>query len=216
MAACRISSSSGSRQIFSAPETWTTVARAPINRTKLSASRFEYRNRRTNLDLMRTSAISPSCESDVTTLNSSCSQAAMISPGGPVGLRKAETQTLVSSRATSGTAVRLYLVSGLGDLRLDFVLRDCFCPTLHTAQQSIEIISPLALGVECDQYARPLLQSKASQRFQNAFLIDHSDRLFIGMNFSWKVHAENYNDHTTDRQATASRFRRMCLRERTG
>jgi hypothetical protein len=26
--------------------------------------------------------------------------------------------------------------------------------------------------------------------------------LFIGMNFSWEVHELDYNDHTTDRQAT--------------
>jgi hypothetical protein len=212
MAASRISSSSGSRQIFSSPEIWTTVARAAINRTNLCASRFGYRNRRTNRGLMRTSAISPSCESAVTTLNLSCAQAAMISPGGPVGLRKAETQTLVSSRATSGTAVCLYLGPGLGDLRLDLVLRSCFRAALHAAQQSIKFAPPLALGVECDQYARLFLQSKAPQRSQDAFLINHCDRLFIGMYFFWEVHALDYNDQATDRQATTSR--QTCWRGR--
>jgi hypothetical protein len=101
--------------------------------------------------------------------------------GGPEGLIKAETQTLVSSRATSGTALCLYLGSGFGNLRLDFSLRDRFCPTLHPAQQSIKFTPPLPLGIERDQDTRLFLQSKPSQRSQYAFLIDRSKRLFRGM-----------------------------------
>jgi hypothetical protein len=71
IAASTIWSSSGSRHICSSPDVCTTVARAAINRTNACASRREYRNRRTSRGLLRTSAISLSCESDVTTLNSS-------------------------------------------------------------------------------------------------------------------------------------------------
>ena len=192
IAASTIWSSSGSRHICSSPDVCTTVARAAINRTNASASRWGYRNRRTNRGLLRTSAISLSCESDVTTLNSSSPQAATTCPGGPFGLRKAETQTLVSSRAASGTAFGLDLGSRSSHFRFDSVLRNRFGTSFHSPQHAFEFVSPPALGVKRDQDAGLLLQPKRSERFQYTVLIHGSNRLFDWMNFFWQRHKADY------------------------
>jgi hypothetical protein len=161
IAASRISSSSGSRQIFSSPLVWTIVARAAMSRANISASSWEYLKRPINLGRPRTSAISISCEEDVTALKPSRAHAFATCPGGPVGFKKADTQTLVSSRATSGTALRFDLSPGLTDLPLDFVLRYRFRSCLHPAPQTVKFTAPLPFWVECDQNARLFLQSKA-------------------------------------------------------
>ena len=192
IAASTIWSSSGSRHIWSSPDVRTTVARAAINRTNASASRWGYRNRRTSRGLLRTSAISLSCESDVTILNSSSAQAATTCPGGPFGLRKAETQTLVSSRAASGTAFGLDLRSRSSHFRFNSVLRCRFSTSFHSPQHAVKLVSPPALGVKRDQDAGLLLQPKRSERFQHTFLIHGSNRLFDRMNFFWQRHKADY------------------------
>jgi hypothetical protein len=192
IAASTMWSSSGSRHICSSPVVCTIVARAAINRTNASASRWGYRNRRTNRGLLRTSAISPSCESDVTTLNSSSPQAATTCPGGPFGLRKAETQTLVSSRAASGTAFGLDLGSRSSHFRFNSLLRSRFSTSFHSPQHAFKLVSPPALGVKSDQDAGMFLQPKGSQRFQYTFLIHGSNRLFDRMKFFWQRHKADY------------------------
>ena len=192
IAASTIWSSSGSRHIRSSPDVCTTVARAAINRTKASVSRWGYRNRRTSRGLLRTSAISPSCEGDVTALNSSFPQAATTCPGGPFGFRKAETQTLVSSRATSGTAFRFHFGPRSSHFRFNSVLRSRFSTSFHSPQHAFEFISPPALGVKRDQDAGLLLQPKGSERFQYTFLIHGSNRLFDRMIFFWQRHKADY------------------------
>jgi hypothetical protein len=193
IAASTIWSSSGSRQIFSSPEVCKTVARAAINRTKASASRWGYRNRWTNRGLLRTSAISASCESDVTTLNSSSAQAATTCPGGPFALRKAETQTLVSSRAASGTAFGLDLSSRSSHFCFNSVLRNRFSTSFHSPQHAVKFASPPALGVERDQDAGLLFQPKRSERFQHTFLIHSFNRLFDRVNFFRQRHTADYS-----------------------
>ena len=148
IAASRISSSSGSRQIFNSPVVGTAVARAAMSRTNNSASRCGYLNRRINRGRLRTSASSPSCVSEVTALNLSRRQAATTCPGGPEGFRKADIQTFVSSRTTSGTAFCLHLGSGSSDFRLDIALRNVFCPGLHSAQQAIQVALPSPLWMK--------------------------------------------------------------------
>ena len=210
IAPSKISLSSGSRQIFRSPEVWTIFARAAIRRTNISTSSGGDLNRSVNRGRLRTSPISASCEREVTAVKWSRRHLSITCPGGPVGLRKAETQTLVSSRATSGTTLCLYLGSGFGDLRLDFVLRERFCPMLHAPQQSMKFTPPLSFAVERDQDARLFLQSKPLQRPQYALFVDRGNRLFRGMYFSWRVHALDYNDRARNRQDEISRYRRMC------
>jgi hypothetical protein len=164
IAASTIWSSSGSRQIFSSPEVCTTVARAAINRTKASASRW-----------------SPS------------GQAATTCPGSPFGLRKAEIQTLVSSRAASGTAFGLDLGSRSSHFRFNSVLRNRSSTSLHSPQHAVKFASPPALGVERDQDAGLLFQPKRSERFQHTFLIHSFNRLFDRMNFFWQRHKADYS-----------------------
>jgi hypothetical protein len=192
IAASTIWSSSGSRHICSSPDVRTTVARAAINRTNASASRWGYRNRWTSRGLLRTSAISLSCGSDVTILNSSSAQAATTCPGGPFGLRKAETQTLVSSRAASGTAFGLDLGSRSSHFRFNSVLRCRFSTSFHSPQHAVKLVSPPALGVKRDHDAGLLLQPKRSKRLQHTFLIHGSNRLFAMMNFFWQRHKADY------------------------
>src|SRR5262249_15250903 len=142
--------------------------------------------------LLRTSAISLSCESDVTTLNSSSPQAATTRPGGPFGLRKAEIETLVSSRAASGTAFGLDLGSRLSHFRFNSVLRSRFSTSFHSPQHAFKFVSPPALGVKRDQDAGLLLQPKGPKRFQNTFLIHGSNHLFDRMNFFGQRHKADY------------------------
>jgi hypothetical protein len=168
IAASTIWSSSGSRQIFSSPDVCTTVARAAINRTNASASRWAYRNRRTNRGLLRTSAISLSCESDVTTLNSSSAQAATTCPGGPFGLRKAETQTLVSSRTTSGTAYCFCLGAGLCDFRLDFFLRYAARAPAHLAHQPVKVSVPPTFAAQGNGHSGFFSQAQRFERSKHA------------------------------------------------
>ena len=114
-------------------------------------------------------------ESDVTTLNSSSPQAATTCPGGPFGLRKAETQTLVSSRAASGTAFGLDLGSRSSHFRFNSALRSRFSTSFHSPQHAFKFVSPPALGVNRDQDAGLLLQPKGSERFQYTVLIHGSN-----------------------------------------
>ena len=144
IAASRISSSSGSRQICSAPTVSTTAARAAIRRIKLAASECVYLNRRVNRGRMNTSASSVSCEDDVTASNWLRLQAATTCPGGPEGFRKAETHTLVSSRATSGTACCFHLSAGLCDCSFDLFLRYSACSSAHFAHKTFKVVTPFA------------------------------------------------------------------------
>jgi hypothetical protein len=190
-----ISSSSGSRQSLSSPEVCTSVARAAIKRINSSASRGEYSKRRSNRGLTNTSVISLSCASDVTALNLSRLHAVTTCPGGPEGLRKAETQTLVSSRATSGTAGCLYLGSGFGDFRLDFSLRDRFGPAFHPAQQTLQVAPPAPLWMQRNDHFGFVFQSKRAKRFEHAFFKDCFER-FVHSGFSFgKCHGCDYSYH---------------------
>ena len=197
MAASRISSSSGSRHIFSSPGVSTTVARAAINRTNASASRCGYLNRRINRGRLRTSAISVSWDSDVTALNLSRLQAATTCPGGPEGFRKAETQTLVSSRARSGTAFRLDLGPSSTDFGVDISLRYGSRSRSHSAQQAVKFTTPLGFRAQTNRDARLFPQAKRLKRSKNAVFKDRLKGFFRG-NFSFeRCHTKDYIDEPT-------------------
>jgi hypothetical protein len=204
IAASRIASSSGSRQIFSSPEICAMMARAAINRTNVSASRRGYWKRRANRGLVRTSEISLSCERDVTTLNLSCLQPATTCPVGPAGLRKAETQTLVSSRATGGTAFCPDFGPSSGHFRFNDVLVDRFGAGPHPAKQAVKVVPPLLLGIKCDQNAGLFLQLKGPERSKHAFLVYCFKRLFGGVNLFWQRHETDYTDPSYVRQAESA------------
>jgi len=193
MAASRISLSSGSRQIFRSPEIWTTFARAAISRTNVSASSGGYIKRRISRGRLRTSMISVSCDSDVITLKSPRRQAATIFPGGPVGLRKAETQTLVSSRAASGTAFRLDLGPRPSQLRLDDLLWDRPGTSFHPVKQALEFIPPLRLWIEGNQDVGLLLQWKRLEGSQDPILVHRSKRFFRWTRPSRLCHNGHYS-----------------------
>ena len=205
MAASKISLSSGSRHIFRSPEIWTTFARAAISRRNVSTSSGGYLNRRVNRDRLRTSAISASCEKDVTTLKSSRRHFAITCPGGPVGLRKAETQTLVSSRATSGTALRLNLGSCLSHFRLDDFLWDRFGAGSHPTEQAFEVLPPLRLSVESNQDPGLLLQSERLQRSQHSIFVHGSKRFFRRTRSSRLCHNWYYSGALALRSSTSHR-----------
>ena len=107
-------------------------------------------------------------------------------------MRKAETQTLVSSRAASGTAFGLDLGSRSSHFRFNSVLRSRFSTSFHSPQHAFKFVSPPALGVKRDQDAGLLLQPKGSERFQYTFLIHGSNRLFDRMKFFWQRHKADY------------------------
>jgi len=193
MAASKISSSSGSRHILSSPKVCTTSARAAISRTNISISPAEYSNRRINRGRLSTSVISASCERDVTTLKPSRRQAPTTRPGGPPGLRKAETQTLVSSRATSGTVLRLHLGPCLTHFRLDDLLWNRFGAASHPAKQAFEVLAPLWLSAESHQDSGLLLQSERFQRSQHSMFVHGSKRFFRRMRSPGLCHSRYYS-----------------------
>ncbi len=193
MAASKISLSSGSRHIFRSPEICTTLARAAISRTNVSASSAEYLNRRVNRGRLRTSAFSASCERDVTTLKSSRRHLVITRPGGPVGFRKAETQTLVSSRATSGTVLRLHLGPCLTYFRLDDFLGDRFGTASHPTKQAFEVLAPLRLSVESNQDPGLLFQSERLKRSQHSIFVHGSERFCRRARSSGLCHNRYYS-----------------------
>lgn len=168
IAASKISSSSGSRQILTLPEVSTTTERATISRTNISPSSPEYLNFLRNRGRLRTSEISPSWKNEVTTLKSPRCQPSITCPGGPEGFRNPETQTLVSSRATNATTFRSRFNSGQSHFRFDHFLGNVFGPGDHLAAQAFEFIAPLLLGIDGDQKARFFLESQRFERAQSA------------------------------------------------
>lgn len=201
MAASKISLSSGSRHIFRSPTISTIFARAAISRTNVSTSSAEYLNRRINRGRLRTSAISASCERDVTTQKSSRRHLPISCPGGPLGLRNAETQTFVSSRATSGTVLRLHLGPRLSHFRLDDFLWDCFGAGFHPTKQAFEVLPPPRLSVQSNQDAGLLLQPERLQRSQHPFFVHRSKRLFHRS--SGLCHRGHYTGAVALRSSTA-------------
>ena len=178
MAASKILLSSGSRHMFRSPTISTIFARAAMSRINVSASSAKYLNRKINRGRLRTSAISASCERDVATLKSSRRHLAITCPGGPVGLRNAETQTFVSSRATSGTVLRPHLGPRLSHLRLDDFLWNRFGAGSHPVKQAFEVLPPPRLSVESNQDVGLLLQPERLQRSQHPFFVHRPKRLF--------------------------------------
>jgi len=205
MAASKISLSSGSRHILRSPEIWMTLARAAISRTNVSTSSGGYLNRRVNRGRLRTSAISASCERDVTTLKSSRRHLVITCPGGPVGLRKAETQMLVSSRATSGTVLRLNLGPRSSHFRLDDFLWDRFGTASHPTKQAFEFPPPLRLSVEGNQDLGLLLQSERFEGSQHSIFIDGPKRFFHWTSSSGLCHNQHYSGAFALRSSTLRR-----------
>lgn len=205
MAASKISSSSGSRHIFRSPEVWTTSARAAISRTNFSSSSGGYLNRKANRGRLRTSAISASCDKDVTMLKSSRRHLATTFPGGPVGLRKAETQTLVSSRAASGTAFRLHLGPRLSHFRLDEFLWNRFGAASHPTKQAFEVLPPLRLSVESNQDLGLLFQPKWPHGLQHSIFVHGSERFFRRTRSSGLCHNRYYSGAFPLRSSTSRR-----------
>jgi len=207
IAASRISSSSGSRQIFKFPEVSTMLARAAINLTSISASCGEYLKRRVSLGRLSTSSISLSWESEVTASKSPCRQRSTTCPGGPVGLRKADTQTLVSSRATSGTAFGLDLVPSPRDFSLDEFLWNSFGTRLHPREQALEIASPASLRIKRNQDAGLLFQSEPSQRPQDPVFEYRMKRFSHRRDSFGQRHDLDYSGECCVRQTDAARSR---------
>jgi len=197
IAASRIASSSVSRQICSAPAVSATTARAAINRIKVSASPCVYLNRRVNRGRIKTSASSVSCDNDVTALNLLRLQAATTCPGGPEGFRKAETQTLVSSRATSGTASCLNVSTGLSDFGFDLFLSYSARSSAHFAHETFKVVAPLAFPTQRNRHARFFFQTKRLNRPKNAIFEDRLKRLFAQSLSLFNSHGEDYNRDPT-------------------
>ncbi len=160
--------------------------------------------------------ISASCERDVTTLKASRHQAAMTSPRRPVGFRKAETQTFVSSRATSGTAFRLDLIPCLGHLCLDHLLWDRFGAKLHPMKQAFKSFPPSWLWAQGNQDTGLLFQSKWLQRSQHSVFIHRPERFFAWRVSSRQCHKIHYNDASALWQAESAQFPHVRATKRAG
>ena len=153
------------------------------------------------------SRISVICESDVMTLKSPCRQRSTTCPGGPVGLRKAETQTLVSSRATSATAFCLDLVPNPRDFSLHDFLWNRFGARPHPRKQALEIASPAWLRTKGNQDAGFLFQSEPSQRSQDPVFEHRMKRFSHRSDFLGQRHDLDYSGECCVRQTDAARFR---------
>ena len=94
-----------------------------------------------------------------------------------MGFRKAETQTLVSSRATSGTTFCLDLGPRSRNLGFDNLLRNGLGTNLHSAEHTLEFLSPLRLGVHGDGHTGLVFQPDRPQRPQHPVL-EHRPKSF--------------------------------------
>jgi len=114
-----------------------------------------------------------------------------------VGFRKAETQTLVSSRATSGTAFCLDLSACLTDFGLDIFLRDSSGSCSHSAQKALKVGSPLRFWKQSKGDAGIFSQSQRFKRSKDAFFEDYL-KSFCCRNFLFRQrHMTDYNDDPT-------------------
>ena len=173
------------------------LARAAINRIKVVASACVYLNRRVNRGRIRTSASSVSCDGEVTALYRLRLQATTSRPGGPEGFRKAETQTLVSSRATSGTTSCLNIRAGLSDFGFDLSLRYSPGALAHLAHKTFKVVPPFVFLPQGNRYARFFFQTKRLKRSKNALFEDCLESL-IDLSFSLlNCHSEDYNREPT-------------------
>ena len=114
-----------------------------------------------------------------------------------MGFKNAETQTLVSSRTTSGTAFRFNLGPGSTDFDLDGLLRDCFGSRPHSAQKALKIAAPLSLGTQGNRDARFFPQPERLQRSKNAVFIDRLKGFLRRDSFLKQCHKKDYNDDPT-------------------
>jgi hypothetical protein len=109
-------------------------------------------------------------------------------------LRKAETQTFVSSRPTSGTAFRLDLGPCSSHFRLDDLLWDRLGASSHPTKQAVEFLPPPRFRVESNQDTGLLLQSKWLERSQHPILVHRSKRFFYRTSSSRLCHSGHYSD----------------------
>jgi hypothetical protein len=138
-----------------------------------------------------------SCDKDVTTLYLSRSQLATTFPGGPVGFKNAEAQTLVSRNTTNGTALCLDLGPGSTDFGLDISLWDCFGARPHSPQKTLKVPSPTRVRTQSNRDARLFPQPERLQRSKNAVFIDRLKGFFRG-HFSFEqCHNKDYSDAPT-------------------
>ena len=123
-----------------------------------------------------------------------------------MGFKNAETQTLVSSRTTSGTAFRFNLGPGSTDFDLDGLLRDCFGSRPHSAQKALKIAAPLSLGTQGIRDARFFPQPERLQRSKNAVFIDRLKGFLRRDSFLKQCHKKRII--TMTRHLGQSRWRR--------
>ena len=93
-------------------------------------------------------------------------------PGGPEGFRKPETQTLVSSRATSGTACCFDLSAGLTDFGFDLFLSYSARSSTHLAHKAFKVVAPFAFRTQGNGHTRFFFQTKRLKRPKYAFFED--------------------------------------------
>jgi hypothetical protein len=175
------------------------------NKLVVSTSSGGYLKRRNNRGRLRTSASSASCEREVTAVKSSRRHFAITCPGGPAGLRKADTQTLVSSRATSSTASCLHLGPRLSHFCLDSSLGDSFSATPHPTKQALELLLPLPLSIDRDQDFGPFFQADWFQRSQQSVLVHRPERFFRWRRSSRFSHRGHSNGAPSGRGQQAPR-----------
>ncbi len=133
------------------------------------------------------------------TSNSARNQRDTTRPGWPVGFRKAETQTLVSSRPTMGSAFCLDLGPRACHLLLDNLLWGCLSANSHPTKQALEPVPPLRLPVQGNQDVRLFFQSNGSQGSQNPVLKNRPKSLLHRIAPLQRVLQEHCNEAPTRR-----------------
>ena len=110
-----------------------------------------------------------------------------------MGFRKLETQTLVSSRATSGTALRPDLCPCLSHLCLNHLLRDVSSTRLHPLKQAFELAPPLWLSAQSNQDLGFFFQSERLQGSQNPVFKYRSKGFLYRISSSRRRHEVDYS-----------------------
>lgn len=133
----------------------------------------------------------------MTAVNLARLQALTTYPGGPAGLRKAETQTFVSSRAANGTAFCFDFSAGLADFGLDLFLPYRFGARSHFTQQSVKLATPLRLRAQSNRHLGFFSNSQRPKRPQHTVLEDGLKGFYFRNFFLRERHGIEYNDDPT-------------------
>ena len=100
--------------------------------------------------------------------------------GVPCALRKAETQTFVSSRTTGFTALGFHFRTRRRDVCLDIRRRMPSGPPMDTTEERLEVLAPFLFRIDREEANLPLAHPHSVKWLQDSVLVDGPDDTLHG------------------------------------